>query len=366
VVTLSRDGGQSTGEHGYDPAGAFMETPTDSSLCAVSLASGEEPFIEEWIAYHRLIGVDRFLLYDNDPRLPLRALLKRFEGFVTVIDWPGDPTAGSPGRNLQTKTYMHALAVVREQYRWVTFLDVDEFIVLRAHDGLAAFLSSFEEFGSVRLNWHVFGHNGHYEDPNGLITSSLTRRMATPSLQTKAISRTEAITSVDSAHFCRLKDGWRTVDANGREYADPLYPGKTDVAHINHYQCRSFLSWMGRVRRGAVSFDRSNVPPEHAWRLDEHLCLRQFVETVAKNKNELVDEYMLRFESRIREQLAVSSAPGSARRASSGPRLTLAEIAAAVHGSRSRSRRRNRRGSGPLASGALSRCLELMADWRLR
>jgi hypothetical protein len=94
------------------------------------------------------------------------------------------------------------------------------------------------------------------------------------------------------------------ADANGRAYSDDLYPGKTDVAHVNHYQCRSFLSWMRRVERGDVSFDRSDVPPEHAWRLDEHLCLRQFVETVAKDKNELVDEYMRRFESPILEFLA--------------------------------------------------------------
>ncbi len=335
-----------------------METTTDCSVCAVAVASGEEGFVEEWVAYHRLIGVDHFLLYDNDPKLPLRRLLRGFENFVTVIDWPSDPTAGSAGPNLQIKTYMHALALARSRYRWVTFLDIDEFIVLRRHESLAAFLASFEEFGSVRLNWHVFGHNGYYDDPSGLVTSSLTRRMAKPSPRTKAISRIEAVASLDSAQFCRLKPGWRTADAGGQPYSDSLYPGKTDVAHINHYQCRSFLSWMGRVRRGDVSFDRSDIPPEHAWRLDEHLCLRQFVETVARDKNELVDEYMLRFESRIHERLAVSSA----RRASPGPRLTPAEIAAAVHGSPALSLRRDL----PPVSAVLSRYLERMAEWRLQ
>ena len=270
-----------------------MERDSDCTVCVVAIVKGDGAFIEEWLAYHRLIGVDHFLLYDNDPGLPLRPLAEAFESFVTVVDWPRT-TAAWPGRNLQTKTYTHALELVA-RYRWVTFLDVDEFIVLRRHETLAAFLSSFGDAGSVRLNWHVFGHNGHYEDPRGLITSALTRRMAAPSAQTKAISRPEAVATITSAHFCRLKRGWRTVDANGHTYGDALYAGKSDVAHINHYQCRSFLTWMGRVERGDVSFDRSEVPLEHAWRLDDQLCLRQFVETVAKDKNELVDEYMLRF-----------------------------------------------------------------------
>jgi hypothetical protein len=206
---------------------------------------------------------------------------------------------------------------------------VDEFIVLRRHDHLATFLASFDDFGSVRLNWHVFGHNGYYDDRDGLLTTALTRRMATPSPRTKAISRPEAVFAIESAHLCSLKSGWRTAEANGRPYTDDLYPGKTEVAHINHYPCRSFLSWMGRVERGDVSFDRADVPAEHAWRFDPHLCLRQFVETVAKDKNELVDEYMLRYRRQILAGLAAVSAD---RAPVLGSRRELDNVHAAIAG----------------------------------
>lgn len=280
-----------------------MVSKSNNSICAVAIVKGDSAFIEEWLVYHRLIGVDHFYIYDNDPLLPLAPLLEPYRDFVTVIDWPGDPTAGWPGRNRQTRTYTHALQAARSAYEWVTFIDVDEFIVLRHHASLAEFLPLFEKFGSIRLQWHVFGHNGFYEDPPGLVTAALTRRMAAPSPRTKTITRIDAIASITSAHFCRLKWLWRSADANGQTFGDAIYPGKTHRAHINHYQCRSFTSWMGRVQRGDVSFDPSNVPPEHAWRLDKDLCLRQFVETVAKDKNELVDEFMLRFEGPIRRRL---------------------------------------------------------------
>ena len=308
-----------------------METGADRSVCAVAIAKGEDRFIEEWLVYHRLLGVDRFFIYDNDPALPLRSLLAAHADYATVIDWPGDPTADWTGRNLQVRTYTEALVRRVASHTWVAFLDPDEFIVLREHETLPAFLSSLGNVGAVRLNWHVFGHNGFFEDPEGLVTASLTRRMAAPSLRTKAISRTEAVSSIDSAHFCRLRPGWRTVDANGRTYSEVLYPGRTARAHVNHYQCRSFLTWMDRVRRGDVSFDRSNVPAEHRWRLDEHLCLRQFVETVARDKNELVDDYMLKFERPILSRLGVRTRrnagdPGP-------PRSESAGFASAIHGS---------------------------------
>lgn len=336
-----------------------MKTNTDCSICAVAIVKGEERFIEEWIVYHRLLGVNHFFLYDNDSKLPLRSLLRAYESFVTVIDWPGDPTASWPGRNRQIKTYTHALACKVASYTWVTFLDPDEFIVLREHDTLPIFLSSFEEVGSVRLNWHVFGHNGYYENPKRLITAALTRRMATPSPRTKAITRIDAVTSIESAHFCRLKRGWRTVDANGRLYSEAIYPSKTDRAHINHYQCRSFLTWMDRVQRGDVSFDQSNVPADHRWRLDEYLCLRQFVETVAKDKNELVDDFMLRFESRIVTQLAGHSRRGSAD--PDPPRLEQPDLSSSVYGSPTIPERR--RPSG--VASRLSDGLMLLNGWRL-
>lgn len=339
-----------------------VETKADSSVCAVAIAKGEERFIEEWLVYHRLLGVDRFFLYDNDPALPLRPLLAAHADYATVIDWPGDPTAGWPGRNLQVKTYTEALARRVGAHAWVTFLDPDEFIVLREHDTLPAFLASLGNVGSVRLNWHVFGHNGHYEDPEGLVTAALTRRMAAPSPRTKAISRTEAVSSIDSAHFCRLKPGWRTVDANGRSYSDNLYPGRTARAHVNHYQCRSFLTWMDRVRRGDVSFDRSDVPPEHRWRLDEHLCLRHFVETVAKDKNELVDEYMLKFERPILARLEARPAggpPGPAR-----PRPDPAGFSSIIHGSPTLPRRPVRR--FPAVADRMAYWLNRLNGWRLR
>jgi hypothetical protein len=189
-----------------------------------------------------------------------------------------------------------------ERFRWVVFLDGDEFLTLRNHPRLPEFLAEFEEFGAVVLQWHVFGHNGYYEDPPGLITSALTRRMREPSPRVKSITKVAALAGIDLAHVCDLKPGYFHVDANKRactflpdRTGSPLYPGKSDVAHVNHYMCRSFLTWMKRAQRGDVVFDRQRAPKEHQWRFTEEDCLRQFVRTVAKDKNEFIDDFMCRY-----------------------------------------------------------------------
>jgi hypothetical protein len=83
-------------------------------------------------------------------------------------------------------------------------------------------------------SWHVFGHNGYFHNPRGLITASLTRRRACLSRQGKSINRLSAVEAIPSAHLCTLKAGFAAYDANHRIYSPDIYEGKTDAAHINH------------------------------------------------------------------------------------------------------------------------------------
>jgi Glycosyltransferase family 92/Glycosyl transferase family 2 len=269
-----------------------------ATVGVVAIVKGEEPFIDEWLAYHRIIGVEHFYLYDNHPSLPLRGLLERHRDYVTVIDWPGEHEH-LPGRNKQTKAYTHSLGRVSQS--WVAFIDGDEFIALRKHASLPEFLAEFEDEGAVYLSWHLFGPNGHMSNPEGLITASLTRRREAPGRMGKSIIRTKALHSVKSAHKCNLRRGYSYADANQRPISDAPYLGLTDVAHINHYMCRSFENWMSRLERGEAAFAREDYPrtKEHRWRFERQACEKKFFR-VAQEMDDLTDDFMLRYEEPIR------------------------------------------------------------------
>jgi len=272
------------------------------TLCIIAILKDEDPFVEEWIAYHRLLGVNHFYLYDNDPRQPLRGILAAHREYVTVVEWLVDhDDTRYQGRTKQLKAYRHGLEHFAVNHEWVAFIDGDEFITLEEHHDLQAFLGEFARYDSIALNWHVFGHNGYYDDPPGLIIQFLTRRMKEPRAMVKSISRTLSIASIDNPHLCRLKWGRRRVDANKRVYREAVYPGKTRVAHINHYQCRSFANWMRKPERGEVGTfaeDKAN-----AWRFSPEGCLRQFVCQIALDKNEYVDTSMLQYVDRVTSYL---------------------------------------------------------------
>jgi hypothetical protein len=285
----------------FDP---HLLAAAPSPVCVVAIVRDELPFLDEWLAYHRLLGIGHFVLYDDDPALPLREFTQPHRDYVTVVDWYGK-SGTLPGRNRQTKAYVHSLDGVRSRFKWVAFIDIDEFIVLRQHDTLPSFLAGFENCGAVALCWHVFGHNGYFKDPPGLVTATLTRRMAHPGNRCKSISKVAAIADIRSAHRCALHPGFGiTVDANGRPFSDALYPGKSEVACVNHYACRSFEHWMGRPKRGSVIDDVMHLYPENRWKSEPEGCLQHFVEFIAKEANEYVDEFMLRFKKPIEDYLA--------------------------------------------------------------
>ena len=277
--------------------------PAGYTVCVGAILKDEDAFVEEWVAYHRILGVDHFYLYDNDPRQPLSEILARHGDYVTVRPWLiGHDDPSYRGRTKQIKAYTHCLENGAGRYDWVGFIDCDEFIALEEHRDLKAFLAEFEGHDSIALNWHVFGHNGYYDDPPGLVIECLTRRMKEPRAMTKSLSRPGAIVSFQNAHLCRLMAGCTCVDANKQPYRDALYPGKTRVARINHYQCRSFTNWMRKPERGEVGTFAEE--PANAWRFSEEGCLRQFVSQIAVDKNEHVDMSMLRHVEPVRRYLS--------------------------------------------------------------
>jgi hypothetical protein len=275
------------------PAAATHNEDDMARIAVVAIARNEKPFLDEWLLYHRLVGIDHFFIYDDDPVPNLQEFLRPHEAYATIIHWH-DKHQAFPGQrgDRQTKAYVHALECHLAGYDWVAFIDLDEFLVFRKHANIKSFLASLGTIPAVALNCHIFGHNGHYTDPEGLVTSTHTRRRLHLGRTSKCINRCDAIAGIESVHRCKLKHG-RLVDANGRPFTKDPYPEKADIAHVNHYQCKSFARWMDRPARG----DACDVPalPENSWKSTKDGCLRRFVETVALNHNEHVDEYMLQY-----------------------------------------------------------------------
>ena len=84
------------------------------SICAVY--RDEAPYLAEWIEFHRLVGFERFYLYDNGSSDWHREVLDPYvdEGIVLVHDWP-EPLLPDG----QRKAYNHCFEHHGDETRWI-------------------------------------------------------------------------------------------------------------------------------------------------------------------------------------------------------------------------------------------------------
>src|SRR5436190_16826680 len=90
------------------------------ALCAIY--RWEADYLREWVAFHRLVGVERFFLYDHESTDGHRSELAPFvdDGTALIHDWPVNPG--------QREAYDHCVAEHGHESRWIAFIDIDEFL----------------------------------------------------------------------------------------------------------------------------------------------------------------------------------------------------------------------------------------------
>lgn len=158
--------------------------PANLSICAI--VRDESPYIAEWIAYHRLVGVERFYVYDDgstDETLEiLRRMAARARSDIVIIPWGFQLQYRCPLRctfeaTPQITAYNHYVRHYQHESRWTAFIDVDEFLChTRANNLADALDAEFLSAPAAFILWLIFGSNGHVVRPPGLTIESYTRR----------------------------------------------------------------------------------------------------------------------------------------------------------------------------------------------
>ena len=90
-------------------------------LSLVIIVKDEGEYVNEFIEYYRLLGVDHFYFYDNDSAIPLAQSIKKHSAYVTINN--------ISGKKRQLDAYNHYLDNYKQDSRWAGFIDLDEFIV---------------------------------------------------------------------------------------------------------------------------------------------------------------------------------------------------------------------------------------------
>lgn len=147
-------------------------------LSACTIYRDAASYLPEWIEFHRLMGVERFFLYDNGSSDDHRAVLAPYlgDGTAVVHEWPM-PFIGDRGRGLALRrAFDDCLRAHRDDTRWIAFLDLDEFLFSPGGDQLPRLLPDYEEHPGLCVSRAEFGTSGHRTRPAGLVIENYVHR----------------------------------------------------------------------------------------------------------------------------------------------------------------------------------------------
>jgi hypothetical protein len=235
------------------------------AICAI--VKNEHDYLLEWIAYHRVVGVDRFLIYNNCDESDdgTTNLLNKLHaiGAVEAIPWPNLPEWRLPQEVFtrpQVPAYYDGLARCLGRAEWVAFVDADEFIVPMQDEDLPSTLKAYKQYGAVGVNWRMFGSSGEVQKRPVPVCKRFimaSKEQNSVNCHVKCIAVPELVQSLNT-HRPFLETG-TLVDEHGREIADPrgLHNSISyDILRINHYYTKSREEWTAKVARGKADHPR--------------------------------------------------------------------------------------------------------------
>jgi hypothetical protein len=247
--------------------------PKDNDVAIVTCMKNEGPFILEWLAYHRAIGVKHVLVYTNDCNDGTDTFLDLLQekGFVQHRDNP------FKGTNLKPQ---HAALQAGENEPiiqsadWVISMDVDEFINVKTGDGtLAALFEAVGDANLISCTWRLFGNSDVHEYEDAPLMAQFTRcareqtRKPHQAWGFKPLYRNIGLFKKLGVHRPKglnpqLWSHIRWVNGSGQPLPKDMYrnawrstatTGGYDLVQLNHYAVRSAESFLVKRDRGRVN-----------------------------------------------------------------------------------------------------------------
>lgn len=243
----------------------------------VGCMKNEAPYIVEWIAYHRQIGVGDFLIYTNDCSDGTDAILHRLQEMGVIQhrrndDWKGQ-SPQQHALNLSLKED------VLRRAEWVAHIDVDEFINIRVGNGtLTDLLAHMPGATNIAMTWRLFGHNGVEGMEDRLVIDQFDhaapRYCPKPHTNWGFKTMTRAVGAYEKLSCHRptkpveaRKEALRWYNGSGKvmsaQYHEKGWRSDRanvgyDLVQLNHYALRSAEAFLVKRQRGrALHVDRS-------------------------------------------------------------------------------------------------------------
>lgn len=216
------------------------------NLAVVACCKDEGMYIQEWVEYYLLQGVDHFYIYNNNGTDNTEEILRPYidKGIVSWFVWPG--------KEQQVDIYTDAVRRFKNEARWMAIIDLDEFVVpMKKQTTLAKLLDDYTQYNQLIVPWVSYGSSGHKKITPGLVIERFTKHENRIFSHKAIINPRSCVHAMIHAHIVLGK----TVDENKKELVKGLQPTTANIVRINHYVIKSWEEYELKKKRGRADFD---------------------------------------------------------------------------------------------------------------
>ncbi|HCN55710.1 glycosyltransferase family 2 protein [Leuconostoc citreum] len=256
------------------------------------IIKNEASYILEWIEYHRLIGVSKFYIFDNDSNDGLDHLLGGYiqRGIVELTKLHGS------GRQLEA--YNIAIQKSKNSVKWLGVIDADEFIQVMDGEKLSDILEKYKHVGML-VGWSIFGSDGNKHFDNRLVMERFTRHAYDDFIADyKMIFNPRKALRFVNPHYVQMLGS--VIDEQGnRIYSYPyitnieVKPSSKKIIRINHYYTKSLSEFCEKSKRGYA-----DMPDDQGLRKQ-----RSMIDFQRHDRNEVLDKSMLKYTFKVKENI---------------------------------------------------------------
>ena len=225
-------------------------------LCCI--AKKENKYIKEYVDYYLKLGFNKIILYDNNDINGeiFDNILKKYinKNFVELINYRG---LDKP----QKIAYTHCYNMNKNNFDWIAFYDVDEFLYLINYTNVRTFFSfyKFKNCSSILINWKYYGDNNNIYYEEKPIIERFKIPFVFPKKCNKQLFFRSAAKSIIRGslnitwqHFPHFIKNQPICRPDGKIIKDPFSPPQYSIAYIKHFTTKSTEEFADRLIRGTV------------------------------------------------------------------------------------------------------------------
>jgi hypothetical protein len=207
------------------------------NLSVGAMFKNESHSIKEWITHYLHHGVEHFYLINDNSNDNSVDIIQEYvdTGLITLFNVV-EPYYFGRQKDIYNK---YILPVIKES-NWLLMVDLDEYVWSQRDLNLQNVLKEFENCGQVQIHEHIFGSNGHIQQPKNIVSSFTKRQQHDPMVdkgRLKYVVNNSYDFSSLNIHHANFRNIEYDTDESKFILAFPYY------FVVNHYSCQSREFW---------------------------------------------------------------------------------------------------------------------------